>query len=83
MQTAVDWLNVYPEGMEKMVTYLKHRYNNTPMYITENGEFTTYMIQYHIVCEHVRGCGIHNDPFVNLLINEFCKICRFWRNECT
>nr|GEX65383.1 beta glucosidase 46 [Tanacetum cinerariifolium] len=35
--TAVDWLNVYPEGMEKMVTYLKHRYNNTPMYITENG----------------------------------------------
>nr|GEV03171.1 beta-glucosidase 46-like isoform X1 [Tanacetum cinerariifolium] len=35
--TAVDWLNVYPEGMEKMVTYLKHRYNKTPIYITENG----------------------------------------------
>ena len=49
MQTAVDWLNVYPEGMEKMVTYLKHRYNNTPMYITENGAFTAYMIYYHLV----------------------------------
>ncbi|GJR27811.1 beta-glucosidase 46-like protein isoform X1 [Tanacetum coccineum] len=31
--TAVDWLNVYPEGMEKIVTYLKHRYNNTPIYV--------------------------------------------------
>ncbi|KAK9051827.1 hypothetical protein SSX86_028455 [Deinandra increscens subsp. villosa] len=36
--TAVDWLYVYPEGMEKMVTYLKNRFNNTPMFITENGD---------------------------------------------
>ncbi|KAJ9562954.1 hypothetical protein OSB04_008114 [Centaurea solstitialis] len=35
--SAVDWLYVYPEGMEKMVTYLKNRYNNKPMFITENG----------------------------------------------
>ncbi|KAI3795698.1 hypothetical protein L1987_38355 [Smallanthus sonchifolius] len=35
--TAVDWLYVYPEGMEKIVTYVKNRYNNTPMFITENG----------------------------------------------
>ncbi|XP_076886142.1 beta-glucosidase 45-like [Bidens hawaiensis] len=35
--TAVDWLYVYPEGMEKMVIYLKDRYNNPPMFITENG----------------------------------------------
>nr|QJC44967.1 beta glucosidase 4 [Stevia rebaudiana] len=35
--TAVDWLYVYPEGMEKTLTYLKNRYNNTPMFITENG----------------------------------------------
>uniref|UniRef100_A0A251RZN0 Putative glycoside hydrolase family 1 n=1 Tax=Helianthus annuus TaxID=4232 RepID=A0A251RZN0_HELAN len=36
-QTEVDWIYVYPQGMEKMVTYLKNRYNNTPMFITENG----------------------------------------------
>ncbi|KAJ7967661.1 Beta-glucosidase [Quillaja saponaria] len=30
-------MNVYPEGMEKMVIYVKERYNNTPMFITENG----------------------------------------------
>nr|KYP72854.1 Beta-glucosidase 6 [Cajanus cajan] len=35
--TALDWLYVHPQGMEKMVTYIKHRYNNIPMFITENG----------------------------------------------
>ncbi|KAH6773803.1 hypothetical protein C2S51_012207 [Perilla frutescens var. frutescens] len=35
--TAVDWLYVYPQGMEKIITYIKDRYNNTPMFITENG----------------------------------------------
>ncbi|GAB4830908.1 hypothetical protein Ancab_004936 [Ancistrocladus abbreviatus] len=35
--TAMSWMHVYPEGMEKMVNYMKDRYNNTPMFITENG----------------------------------------------
>ncbi|XP_031127532.1 beta-glucosidase 47-like [Ipomoea triloba] len=35
--TAIDWLFVYPQGMEEIVTYIKERYNNTPMFITENG----------------------------------------------
>ncbi|KAH6792807.1 beta-glucosidase 47 [Perilla frutescens var. hirtella] len=35
--TAVDWLYVYPQGMKKIITYIKDRYNNTPMFITENG----------------------------------------------
>ncbi|XP_062088849.1 beta-glucosidase 45-like isoform X2 [Humulus lupulus] len=34
---TVDWINVYPQGMEKIVTYVMERYNNTPMFITENG----------------------------------------------
>jgi len=38
MQTALDWLYVYPQGMEKISTYVKDRYNNTPMFITENGK---------------------------------------------
>ncbi|KAL5578898.1 hypothetical protein UlMin_011340 [Ulmus minor] len=36
MQTELDWLYVNPQGMEKIVTYIKERYNNTPMFITEN-----------------------------------------------
>ncbi|KAK7838922.1 beta-glucosidase 47 [Quercus suber] len=35
--TDLEWLNVYPLGMEKMVTYVMDRYNNIPMFITENG----------------------------------------------
>jgi beta-glucosidase len=38
MQTTLDWLFVHPRGMENMVTYIKERYNNTPMFISENGE---------------------------------------------
>ncbi|GLT29373.1 hypothetical protein SLA2020_042450 [Shorea laevis] len=37
VQTGLDWLNVYPQGMEKIVTYVKERYNNMPMFITKNG----------------------------------------------
>lgn len=44
LQTSVDWLHAYPEGMEKMVTYVKERYNNTPMFITENGECTNQLV---------------------------------------
>ncbi|KAK7363724.1 hypothetical protein VNO77_05876 [Canavalia gladiata] len=35
--TPFDWLNVYPRGMKKNVLYLKDRYNNTPVFLTENG----------------------------------------------
>ncbi|XP_040958601.1 beta-glucosidase 46 [Gossypium hirsutum] len=35
--TELAGRNVYPQGMEKIVTYLKDRYHNVPMIITENG----------------------------------------------
>ncbi|CAL5199497.1 unnamed protein product [Lathyrus oleraceus] len=35
--TPFSWFNIYPQGMEKTVTYVKDRYNNTPMFLTENG----------------------------------------------
>lgn len=35
--TAIDVISVVPRGMEKIVNYVKERYNNIPMYITENG----------------------------------------------
>ncbi|GAB4830906.1 hypothetical protein Ancab_004934 [Ancistrocladus abbreviatus] len=34
--TAIDWIYVYPRGMENIITYVKERYN-TPMIITGNG----------------------------------------------
>ncbi|XP_024632653.1 probable inactive beta-glucosidase 14 [Medicago truncatula] len=36
-QTALAWLYVHPQGMENIVTYIKERYNNVPIFITKNG----------------------------------------------
>lgn len=33
-----------PEGMEKIVNYMKERYNNMPMFVTENGEVSQLYI---------------------------------------
>ncbi|TVU15261.1 hypothetical protein EJB05_38771, partial [Eragrostis curvula] len=35
--TAMPTFYVVPDGIEKMVTYIMKRYNNLPMFITENG----------------------------------------------
>lgn len=34
----MDRFFVVPEGMEKIINYVKERYHNLPMYVTENGE---------------------------------------------
>jgi len=38
MQTGVNWLSVYPQGMEEMLMYATERYKNIPLYVTENGK---------------------------------------------
>ncbi|XP_022954961.1 beta-glucosidase 45-like isoform X2 [Cucurbita moschata] len=35
--TEISWIYVYPQGMNKIVTYIKERYNNIPIFVTENG----------------------------------------------
>ncbi|RYR11905.1 hypothetical protein Ahy_B04g069414 isoform C [Arachis hypogaea] len=34
---SLDMQYINPKGMEKIVTYIKDRYNNIPMFLTENG----------------------------------------------
>lgn len=41
-QTALSYFYVVPSALEKAVMYVKDRYNNTPMFITENGGSSTY-----------------------------------------
>ncbi|KAJ7947513.1 Beta-glucosidase [Quillaja saponaria] len=35
--TALSWLHVYPRGLKELLVYVKRKYNNPPIYITENG----------------------------------------------
>ncbi|RDX87881.1 Beta-glucosidase 12, partial [Mucuna pruriens] len=35
--TASDWLYVYPKGIKELLLYIKEKYNNPLIYITENG----------------------------------------------
>lgn len=36
-QAASEWLYVVPWGIHKVLNYIAQRYNNPPIYITENG----------------------------------------------
>ncbi|KAG0610477.1 hypothetical protein M758_7G069000 [Ceratodon purpureus] len=36
-QTSSDWLYVYPSGMRSLLGWVRERYNNPVVYITENG----------------------------------------------
>ncbi|KAA8515484.1 hypothetical protein F0562_018905 [Nyssa sinensis] len=86
--TAVDWLYVYPQGMEKMVTYISDRYSNIPMFITENGESKTNLgrvlmkIHLHILKLYLMilvdlvGFGEMNNPnsTVEVFLNDVKRV---------
>ncbi|KAI9169439.1 hypothetical protein LWI28_012343 [Acer negundo] len=35
--TPLSWLFIYPKGIKELMLYIKDKYNNPPIYITENG----------------------------------------------
>ncbi|XP_057850019.1 beta-glucosidase 12 [Cryptomeria japonica] len=41
-QGGADWLHLYPRGIRELLNYIKHNYNNPPVYITENGIDDSY-----------------------------------------
>jgi hypothetical protein len=43
---------IYPPGLEKIVTYMKERYNNIPMIVTENGAEIVIDYSFLPFCEH-------------------------------
>lgn len=68
---------VHPQGMEKTVTYIKDRYNNIPMFITENGEY------YRVRIAHEFNYSYDNNnaaiPLLVPLIMRFNFICPAYR----
>lgn len=37
LQTGLNWLYIYPEGIRLLLKYIKAEYKNPTIYITENG----------------------------------------------
>ncbi|KAI4333180.1 hypothetical protein L6164_018018 [Bauhinia variegata] len=35
--TVLSWLYIYPKGLQKLMVYVKEKYNNPPIYVNENG----------------------------------------------
>ncbi|KAJ6935199.1 hypothetical protein NC652_010261 [Populus alba x Populus x berolinensis] len=65
--TDVDRLHFYPQGMEKMVTYIKKRYNNKPMIITENGYGQQNNPNLTIVCHDIERVEFISNYWDSLL----------------
>jgi beta-glucosidase/6-phospho-beta-glucosidase/beta-galactosidase len=38
LQAASDWFYSYPIGFMKLLVYIKEKYNNPVIYVTENGK---------------------------------------------
>ncbi len=43
-QTPSDWLFVVPSGMRKILGWIRERYNNPIIYITENGKISSSLL---------------------------------------
>lgn len=60
LQTAMDTFYVVPRGLEMMVNYIKERYNNMPMFLTENGtSYISYLWPFYSFSSHH---GSYNFP---------------------
>lgn len=38
MQAASEWLFIVPWGLQKVLNYIKKKYDNPAIYVTENGK---------------------------------------------
>ena len=51
LQAGSSWLSVYPSGIRSLLLYVKRKYNNPLIYITENGKANDLLlISFSVTC---------------------------------
>ncbi|GAB2232942.1 hypothetical protein Droror1_Dr00012012 [Drosera rotundifolia] len=61
--TSLDWLYIYPQGLQSLVVYVKEKYSNPPIMITENGYGNTnndslpisFYLEDHVRIKYLQG----------------------------
>lgn len=93
-QAASEWLYVVPWGIHKVLNYIAQRYNNPPIYITENGMHGQTFLRGNIIllfqCNmifHPRCSFINGHPLKNINFSirigyyrTFCILSMVWTN---
>lgn len=66
LQAASLWLHIVPWGFRKLVNYIKHRYGNPPVIITENGMDDPAHFRLEKALKDTKRINFHRDYLSNL-----------------
>ncbi|CAN5972809.1 unnamed protein product [Sphagnum jensenii] len=78
-KAASDWLYIVPWGIQKMLNYIKVRYNNPTIYITENGvdeQHNNYSMSLEVLLQDQFRIKFHHDYLSYLIaaIRDGCDV---------
>ncbi|KAL0908141.1 hypothetical protein M5K25_022615 [Dendrobium thyrsiflorum] len=70
-----SWINVHPRGLRELLLYIKNRYDNPTIYITENATLEKYKQGHHVHLHNVRS-DTHRAEYLALHLYELKEAIR-------
>lgn len=60
MQASSIWLYIVPQGMRSLMNYIKQKYDNPPVIITENGKHLFLLMNYLYIDFNIATCIVQS-----------------------